>query len=529
MQRRSLLRSAALLPLAGLARPALAQDRRAATLRFVPQANLTVLDPILTTAGVTADHGYAVFDTLYGTGADFRPTPQMAEGHEVSADGRAWTIRLREGLRFHDGEPVRAADCAASLARWSKRDSFGQTLGAAVEAWEAPGDRELRIRLSRPFPRLLSALAYVGPIPAFIMPERLAKTDPYKPVTEMVGSGPYRFLADEFVSGAHAAYARFDGYRPRDEAPVLNAGGKRACFERIEWKVIPDSSTAASALQSGEVDWWEFADADLVPMLARDRAIRVQSYDPLGFMGFLRFNSHVPPFDNAALKRVVLAAVQQADYMALVTGGDDKAWNTAYSMFPPGLPFVKPVGTDVMGAPKDFAKLRQAVKDAGYAGEKVVILSPSDIPSLAPFGDVTAEMLRRLGMNVDLQVMDWGSVVQRRTSREPVEKGGWSLFHTTWKSGSIANPALNTNIRGQGASGWFGWFENAKIEALTREWLEAASDDEQKRLFDAIQAEAFDKVPVIPLGQFQQKTALRAELTGVLPGPAAFPWNIRRA
>ncbi len=529
MQRRHLLQSAALLPLASLARPALAQDRRQTTLRFVPQANLAVLDPILTTAGVTLDHGYTVFDTLYGTDADFRPTPQMAEGHDVSADGRLWTIRLREGLVFHDGEPVRAIDCATSLERWSKRDTFGQTLGAAVESWGALDDRTIAIRLKRPFPRLLSALAFVGPIPPFIMPERLARTDPYKPVTEIIGSGPYRFLKDEFVSGAHVAYARFDRYRPRAEAPALNAGGKHAHFERIEWKIIPDSATAAGALQSGEVDWWEFADADLAPMLMRDTKIRVQSYDPLGFMGFLRFNSHVPPFNNPAIKRVILAAVNQADYMALITGGDDKAWNTAYSMFPPSLPFVKELGAEVMGAAKDFGKLRQALKDAGYKGEKVVILSPSDLPSIAPFGDVTAELLRKLGMNVDLQVMDWGTVVQRRTSREPVEKSGWSLFHTTWKSSSIANPALNTNIRGQGASGWFGWFENPEIEALTRQWLDAASDEDQQRLFDAIQREAFDKVPVIPLGQFQQKTAMRADLTGVLPGPAAFPWNVRRA
>ncbi|WP_159994631.1 ABC transporter substrate-binding protein [Roseomonas sp. 18066] len=525
MQRRHLLLTASLLP---LARPALAQDRRSSTLRFVPQANLAVLDPILTTAGVTLNHGYAVFDTLYGVDEKFRPTPQMAEGHTVSDDGLRWTIRLREGLFFHDGAPVRAVDAAASLARWAKRDTFGQTLGAAVEAWESPNDRDIVIRLKRKFPRLLDALSFVGPIPAFIMPERLAKTDPYKAIPEMIGSGPYRFVPEEFVSGAHVTYTRFDRYRPRTEAAVLNGGGKQAHFERLEWKIIPDSSTAANALQTGEVDWWEYADADLAPLLERDRRVRVQSYDPLGFMGFLRFNSLVPPFNNAALKRVILSAVIQGDYMALITGGDARAWSNAYSMFPPGLPFVRDAGSGAMSGVKDMARLRQAVKDAGYKGEKIVILSPSDLPSIAPFGEVTAELLRRLGMNVDLQVMDWGSVVQRRTSREPVEKGGWNIFHTTWKSSSIANPALNTNIRGQGATGWFGWFDNAPIEALTREWLDAASEAEQQRLFDALQREAFEQVPVVPLGQFQQKTALRADLTGVLPGPAAFPWNIRR-
>ncbi len=527
MRRRSLMMAgaAALVPLSA---PAIARDTRGGTLRFVPQSSLTTLDPILTTAGVTLDHGYAVFDTLYGTDQSFRPVPQMAESSQVSDDGRTWLIRLRDGLRFHDDEPVRAVDCAASLQRWSRRDTFGQTLAAAVDAWESADDRTLRIRLKQPFPRLLSALAFVGPIAPFIMPERLARTDPYKAVAELVGSGPFRFVPGEFVSGSRMVYTKFEGYVPRPEAPYLNSGGKVARFDRIEWQVIPDSATAAGALQSGEVDWWEFADADLVPLLSRNRNVRVADYDPLGFVADLRFNSLVPPFDNPKLKRAVLAAIDQSQYMPLITGGDDTAWRTSYSMFPMGLPFVRAVGAPIMGAPKDGAALRKAVAESGYNDERVVILSPSDIVSLAPFGEVTAALLRGLGMNVDLQVMDWGSVDQRRNSREPVEKGGWSLFHTTWKSRSIANPALNNNIRGQGKTGWFGWFEDAEIERMTAEWLDAESDADQQRLFDDIQKEAFDKVPVVPLGQFVQKTAYRSDIAGVLPGPAAFPWNIHR-
>ena len=518
--------AAAMLPLAA---PALAQDRRATTLRFVPQSSLTTLDPILTTAGVTLDHGYTVFDTLYGTGHDFQPVPQMALGHETSDDGRTWLIHLRDGLRFHDGEPVRAADCAASMQRWTRRDTFGQTLGAAVEAWDAKDDRTLRVRLKQPFPRLLAALAFVGPIAPFIMPQRLAQTDPYKAVPEIIGSGPFRFEPGEFVSGSRLVYTKFDGYMPRAEPAFLNSGGKVAKFDRIEWQVIPDSSTAASALQAGEIDWWEFADADLVPTLAANRAVKVQDYDPLGFMAFLRFNSLVPPFNNTRLKRAVLEAVDQSQYMPLITGDDATAWRTAYSMFPVGLPFVGEVGAPLMKPPKDPATLRKAVADSGYNGEKIVILSPSDIPSLAPFGEVTNALLRSLGMNVDLQVMDWGSVDQRRNSREPVEKGGWSLFHTTWKSRSIANPALNNNIRGQGKSGWFGWFDDPAIEAMTTDWLNASTDADQQRLFDTIQGEAFAKVPCIPLGQFVQKTAFRSDIAGILPGPAAFPWNVHRA
>ena len=258
MERRTLLKGAAAAAGgATLASPAVAQPARAAALRFVPQANLTALDPVWTSAIVTQMHGYHVYDTLYAVDGQLRPRPQMAEGHTVSDDGRVWRIRLREGLRFHDGEPVRAQDCAASLARWSKRDPFGQLLAASVDSWRAADDRTLEVRLTRPFPLLLDALAKPDANVPFVMPERLAATDANAQVGEVVGSGPYRFLPEEFVSGSRVAYARFDGYAPRQEPPDWASGGKVAHFPRVEWHILPDPATAAAALQSGEVDWLE--------------------------------------------------------------------------------------------------------------------------------------------------------------------------------------------------------------------------------------------------------------------------------
>ena len=317
MKRRDLIAAGAVLPL--LPRPAVSQAA-ARTLRFVPQANLSILDPVFTTAAVTITHGYCVFDTLYGVDSQMRPRPQMAEDAEASADGRAWTIRLREGLRFHDDTPVRATDVAASLARWGARDTYGQTLAAAVDAYEAVDDRTLRLRLKRPFPRLLDAIGKPHSSPAFIMPERLARTDPTTGVTEMVGSGPYRFLASEYVSGSSAAYAKFDGYVPRTEPASWTAGGKVAHFDRLEWKVIPDAATAAAALQAGEVDWWEQVLPDLVPVLSRRPNLRVERMDPYGLISFGRFNHLHPPFNNVALRRAVLGALTQTEYMQAIMG-----------------------------------------------------------------------------------------------------------------------------------------------------------------------------------------------------------------
>ena len=525
MHRRTLLQATAASALAG---PALGQNMRERTLRFVPQANLTALDPIWTTAAVTQNHAFAVYDTLYAIGADLKPRPQMAEGHSVSDDGRTWSIRLREGLRFHDGEPVRAQDCAPSLRRWSARDTFGQTVAQVVDAWEAADDRTIRIRLKKPFPLLPEALGKANSNIPFIMPERLANTDPNTQVSEVVGSGPFRFLREEFVPGSRVAYAKNERYVPRQEAPEWATGGKVAHFDRIEWHVIPDSATAAAALQNGEVDWWEQALPDLIPSMRRNRNIAIDTIETTGYIGWARFNHLQPPFNNPAIRRAVLLAVNQEDYLRAVTANDDSAFKLCRSFWPCGTAYGNEVGAELLTAPRDLEAARRALREAGYAGEKVVIINPTDFPSIGPFGQVTADLFRRIGMNVELAESDWGTVVQRRVSREPTERGGWSVFHTWWPGASILNPVINAVIRGLGTRGWFGWHENPAIEALAQQWLDAPDAAGQAAAAAAMQREAFASVPAMPLGQFFIRTAYRRNLTGVLPGTSPYFWNVRR-
>ncbi len=528
MHRRRFIATTAGLAATAAVPPARAQSRDARVLRFVPQANLTSLDPIWTTAAVTTAHAYHVFDTLYGLDDAQRVRPQMAEGQDVSDDGRVWTIRLREGLRWHDGEPVLARDCAASLERWSKRDTFGQSLAPVVESWGAADDRTVRIALKSPFPLLLTALAKLSAVAAFMMPERLARTDPFKQVTEMVGSGPFTFAADEYISGGLAVYRRFDGYVPRQEPAENTAGGKVAHFSRIEWRIIPDSATAAAALQSGEVDWWDQVNPDLTPLLRRNRDLKVGVNDPGGFVGTLRFNCLHPPFDNPAIRRAVLYAVNQDDHMRAITGNDPEIFSECHSMWPCGTAYgVENPPPALKGSP-DVDRAKAMLRDAGYRGEKVVVINPSDLPSIGPFGLVTADLLTRLGMNVELVQTDWGSVVQRRASKEPIDKGGWSIFHTWWPIQSISNPAVNPTLRGQGQAGWFGWYRNDRVEQLAAEWLVTPDEAGQKRLAEEIQQESFREVPIVPLGRYFIRTAYRADLSGFLRSSVNLPWNVRR-
>ena len=524
MKRRTLLGTAAVG--AVLPRFAIGQPASTRVLRFVPQANLTLLDPIVTTAAVTANHAYMVFDTLFSMNTALQVKPQMADGYTVSDDGRVYLITLRDGLKWHDGEPVLARDCAASLARWSARDTFGQTVAKAVESWGTVDDKIIKITLKQPFPLIIEALAKPDAQIAFMMPERLAKTDPYKTVTEMIGSGPFRFLKDEFVAGSSVAYARNAAYIPRQEAPDWTSGGKAVHFERVEWKIIPDSSTAASALQSGEVDWYEQVQADLVPLLRRDPNIALAPSNPQGYIGGMRFNHLHPPFNDVRMRRAILTAVNQDDYMRAVTGNDPSLYQICRSQYPCGTTYGSQVGGSAQSG--DLAAAKAMIKEA-YGGAKAVIINPTDFATIGPLGEITYDMFKKLGINAEMISADWGTVVQRRASKEAVDKGGWSVFHTWFTGAFIINPVVSAPFRGLGANGWFGWYDNQKIEALTDEWLQAKDLDARKKIADAIQTENFAQVPTVTLGQFQIPTAHRKSMQGRVACSGPLFWNLKRA
>ena len=377
MKRRTFLRTGtAGVAAATLPRISIAQPTDTRVLRFVPQANLTVLDPIFTTAAVTANHAWMVYDTLFGVNAAQQPKPQMAEGYTVSDDGRTYLIKLRAGLKWHDGEPVRAQDCAPSLARWSARDTFGQTVAKVVDAWGVADDTTVKITLKKPFPLLIDAMRRRSN--CFMMPERLAKTDPFKAITEAVGSGPFRFLKDEFVAGSSAAWQKFDGYVPRQEPAEWSSGGKFANFQRIEWKIIPDAATAAAALQNGEVDWYEQVQADLVPLLRRNGDVVIAPSNPQGYIGGIRFNHLHPPFNDVRLRRAVLTAVNQEDYMRAIMGNDHSAWRLCRSQYPCGTTYGTEVDLPVQKGDLEAAK--KMIKEAGYNGQKAVIINPDRLP-----------------------------------------------------------------------------------------------------------------------------------------------------
>ncbi|HSU05525.1 MAG TPA: ABC transporter substrate-binding protein [Acetobacteraceae bacterium] len=511
---------------AALAQPAI--GGKAKTLIHVPQANLTSLDPVWTTAQVTRNYAGMVFETLYGRDESLDPKPQMLEGHEVSSDGLRWTMRLRDGLLFHDGSKVLARDCVASLQRWMKRDSIGVSIAERLDALEAADDRTLVWRLKKPFASLPAALCKTQPTPV-IMPERLAQTDPFKQITEVVGSGPFRFIANEWVAGSQAVFVKFDRYNPRPEPASFCAGGYRVLVDRVEWRIIPDPATAANALVNGEVDWLDSPLPDLLPMLGKTEGVTVGPIDIYGTFGGLRPNALQGPTANPAIRRAILAAIDQTEVMTAVMGDDPKLYRAPVGFFLPGTPSATDAGMDRVRKRPSTDEIKAMLKQAGYGGERIVLLHPTDQVYYNAMIGVVAPSLRKVGLNIDEQSVDWGTVVQRRTSKEPLDKGGWSLFPYGAPAPEYRDPVFATNLRAIGQKAWFGWPTDEKLEAMRNTWMDSNDPAERKQLDAAIQVEAFELVPFVPLGQYLPPAAWRNNLKGLLKGAIPVFWNVSKA
>jgi peptide/nickel transport system substrate-binding protein len=529
MDRRSFLKVGPGLAAAGIAAPALSQGAAARTLRFVPQANLANFDPVWGTQYVVRNAAAMVWDTLYGVDAQLQPQRQMVESEEVSADGLVWTFKLRSGLKFHDGEPVLSKDVVASLNRWAVRDPMGQMIRAIQNELVAVDDRTFRWSLKAPYPKMLLALAKNNAPCSFVMPERIARTDPFQQITEYVGSGPFRFMKDEWVPGAKAVFSKFAEYQPRSEPASWLAGGKQALIDRVEWVVMPDPATAAAALQNGEVDWWENPISDLIPQLRRSRNIQADVADPLGNIGAFRMNHLYPPFNDVRARRAVLMAVSQEDVLRALVGDDESMWKRLPSYFTPGTPIYTEAGGDLLKGPRNYDAARKLLMESGYKGEPVVMLVAQDQPITKAQGDVTSEALKKIGMNVDYVATDWGTVGSRRASKSPPSQGGWNIFFSWHAGADCINPAAYTAIRANGDGAWFGWPKSDAVEAKRDAWFAATTLEQEKAAMAELNKAAMEHVIYCPTGFFTFYTAWRRNVSGIVKGPLPFFWGVSKS
>jgi peptide/nickel transport system substrate-binding protein len=520
LNRRQFLTGAAAAAVAARA-PAVHAQRRA-TLRFVPHADLKVLDPIWTTAYITRNHGYMIYDTLFGTDEQLRVKPQMVETWSVTGRGLRWTFTLRDGLRWHDGAPVVAEDAVESIKRWSKRDPLGKLL-AAHTAKLAPVDRKtFSLDLAQPFALVLEALGKPSSNVPFIMPARVAATSDAEQIKEVIGSGPFRFSRDEWQPGYEVVYLRNPDYVPRGDAPSGSTGAKKVALDRVVWRYIPDPATASSALAAGEVDWWELPPIDFAPTIEANPALATFLQDPRGTQGWIRPNHLQPPFAAKKARQALLYMVDQRQYLQAVVG-QPKYYRTCPAMFTCGGPWESAAGAPIG---QDLAKAAALVRESGYDGRPVVALDATDLGLVHGAALLSRELMTKIGFAVDLQAMDWSTLVARRAKKEPPGQGGWNFLFTWWTASDLINPAVHAGISGAGAGAWFGWPENAEIERLKLEWVRTTDHARQKQLAEQIQRVAYEEVMYIPFGQALQPTAYRRSVTGVLRFPAPVFWNV---
>lgn len=495
---------------------------QASTLRVAVHAPLDNLDPIATTAYITRTHGYLVYDTLFALNASYEPKPQMVDTWTVSPDEKTWTFKLRDGLKWSDGTNVTAADCVASLQRWGKRDGVGQALFSDIASLTAPDDKTIVMQLKAPDDLVLEALAKLSSNVPFMMPKRIADTDPYTPIQDPIGSGPYMMKKSEWVPGVKAVYVKNPYYVARSDPPSLAAGAKIAKVDEIDLIYYRDQADAAKALIDGKVDYFESPSTKLVPTLQADKDIVVASTDPLGNIGMIRFNAQQPPFNDVRIRRAVLMSINQANYMAAALG-DKRWWRICYSVFPCGTPYANESGSQIVKTANiDMAK--RALKAAGYKDAPVVLLDPSDSPVLSAFARVTADTLRKMGMKVQVRDMDWATLLKERNNRGPVKDGGWSIFDTWWIAADLTDPTAIA-FSGNPETGWVGWPKDEQLEKYRADFIQARTLAERKELAAKVQARLYDIAALGILGQFFEPVAYRKDVKGIT-SPIQFFWNL---
>ena len=508
----------ALAGLAGAPKPA-----PAANLTAVLEAEIVTLDPHYIGAYITRTFGYMVFDTLYAPDSNFNYRPQMVRGHTVSADGLTWTFTLRDGLSFHDGSPVTARDVVASLRRWATRAALGGRLMEVTESLTAQDDKTFVLVLKEPYGLVIETLGTMASPTPFIMPERLARTPGTERITEIVGSGPFIYSRADHRPGDRMLLRRNPNYVPRDEPADFLAGGKRVLIDALDIRVVPDGGTAAAALQAGEIDYMQYAPFDLLRSFERDRRITVQNFTGAHmFTGHFRLNHAAPPFNDPAIRAVLLRLVDQGEVMAGF-GLDQRYARTCPAFFTCGGPNESDAGIAALANPSIEAA-RAALRATRYNNEPIVLMVASDLEAARVSTEILADRMRRAGFNVDAQVTDWATLLARRTRRE-----GWHAYGVHALNVDLGNPltnsVINFNCQDSGGAGFMCF---PRMTELFSAFARAPNAEARRAIAGEIQEIVYSQGVAVPWGQFAQPAAYRNTLRNLIPSAIPLFWNVEK-
>jgi peptide/nickel transport system substrate-binding protein len=500
----------------------------AQTLKVVMHSDVKILDPIWTTAYIQRNHGYMVWDTLFAMDEKFEVKPQMVDKYDVSADKLTWTFTLRDGLEWHDGKPVTSEDCIASIKRWAARDSMGQKMMGSVTDFEVVDPKTFKMKMKEPYGLVLQSLGKPSSNVPFMMPAKVAATDPFTQIKleDVIGSGPFIFKADEWKPGEKTVYVKNPKYKPRSEPPSGLAGGKVVKLDRVEWLWISDVQTQVAAIQNGEIDMIEAPGHDLLPLLAADKNINLLNSNPTGNQYTFRFNSTAKPFDNAKIRHAVFVAFAQEDFLK-ATIGDPQWFKVCKAPFVCGTPLASDAGmADVLNG--NAAKAKQLLTEAGYDGTPIVLMQSTDLQVLTNLAPVAKAQLERAGFKVDLVSMDWQTLVARRAKKDPPTQGGWHAFLTSWVAADILNPVMAGFFNASCDKAMFGWPCDAEIEKYRDQFAKETDPVKQKEIVENLQKYWVDHPTHVNVGQWYAPLARRNNVDGNLIAPAPVFWNVTK-
>src|SRR5256885_2717595 len=500
--------------------PALAQT----TLRAVMHSDVKILDPIWTTAYIVRNHGYMIYDTLLAQDEKGDIKPQMVEKYETTPDNKTYTFTLREGLSWHDGKPVTSEDCIASIKRWAVKDSVGQKMMSFVESMDAVDAKTFTIKLKEPTGLVLLGLSKQSSNVPFMMPQRSAVPDPNKQIEDFTGSGPFVFAKDEWKPGDKVVYVKFDKYKPRSEPASGMAGGKVVKVDRVEWRAISDAQQAVNALQKGEIDYIEQPSHDLLGTLKKDTNIAIVDVPQIKAQYVFRPNHLHKPFDNPKVRQALWYAFNQEDFL-MATIGDENYIKACKALFVCDTPFGTTSGTDAI-LTSNAKKSQELLKEAGYDGTPVLLMHSTDLKALTNLAPVAKSLMEKGGFKVDMQSMDWQTLVARRAKKDPPNAGGWNAFLTAWVTADVMNPVSNAYVNASCEKASFGWPCDEKLEKLRDEFAREIDPAKQKAIADAVQLRVIEFTPEIPVGEYVQPAAMRKNVKGFLIAPVPVLWNI---
>lgn len=496
--------------------------------RMQQTGDLAIIDPMMTTATPTRDMAYLIWDTLFAVDSNFVVHPQMVGDYSISEDQTVYTLNLREGLKWSDGTPVTAADCVASLKRWMAKDSLGKLLEERLSSLEATDEDTITLTLKEPWGLTLDVLGKPGAYVPFMMPERLASTDPNTAITGYIGSGPFMMKVDEWVPGSKVVYVKNPYYVPRSEPADLLAGGKVAHFDRIERITFPDDVSAINALLTGDIDYMQGVPPDLIPLLEGNEHIKVYTRDPLGQSLQIVLNHTQKPFDDVRVRKAVQLAISPEEEMRAFFGERTDRFQVCAAVFFCNTPLESDAGVEPV-LKKDTAAAKALLQEAGYNGEPILVIHETDAQAGDVFATVIVQSLREAGFVVDDFITDTAGKFSRRANKGTVAEGGWHIFHTGWGGIDQMNPLTNVFAVGACGDGWFGWVCDEQIQSLRNDYLNASTQEERVAVAEALQARMHEVVAFIPAGQYFETVAVNTAIEGLQDGPVYTYWNARRA